>query len=413
MKTKPWYKLDNIGKFYSFTNNNVPIIFRYSVTLTEKVEKEKLQAALIETIQEFPSFNCTLKQGIFWYYLDYSEKPITVEEEKEPICSKIYKDNDDVLFRVNYYKNRINLEVSHIVSDGRGSLIFFKNIIYRYLKLKYNIKDLEPEELSSMYEKTEDSFEKYYTGPKTRKVPKKKVYHYHGRKKKETTFMEYHISTEKVHNLAKTYQVSITALLLAIWIESFYKQMREQDKTKTIKIDVPVDFRSIFKSSTSRNFFGITSVSYDVENNLDFNDLVTEVNRQLKENITKEQLRVRMNQMISLEKNIFIRFVPIIIKDFVLRTIDRIIYSTTTSSLSNIGKITVDKKIEKYIQNFNVLTTTKNQQLTICSYQDDLSIGISTKYINTDIIKNFCNFFQEHNIEGTMNINEVDQDEKM
>ena len=120
-----------------------------------------------------------------------------------------------------------------------------------------------------------------------------------------------------------------------------------------------------------------------------------------------------MNQMISLEKNIFIRFVPIIIKDFVLRTIDRIIYSTTTSSLSNIGKITVDKKIEKYIQNFNVLTTTKNQQLTICSYQDDLSIGISTKYINTDIIKNFCNFFQEHNIEGTMNINEVDQDEKM
>lgn len=35
MKSKKWYKLDNIAKFYSFTNNNVPAIFRYSVTLTE------------------------------------------------------------------------------------------------------------------------------------------------------------------------------------------------------------------------------------------------------------------------------------------------------------------------------------------------------------------------------------------
>lgn len=31
-----WYKLDNVGKFYSFTNKNkIPAVFRYSVSLKE------------------------------------------------------------------------------------------------------------------------------------------------------------------------------------------------------------------------------------------------------------------------------------------------------------------------------------------------------------------------------------------
>ena len=80
MKSKKWYKLDNIAKFYSFTNNNVPAIFRYSVTLTEEIEKDILKEAIEKTMQEFPSFNCSLKRGVFWYYLEQSDKQIIVED---------------------------------------------------------------------------------------------------------------------------------------------------------------------------------------------------------------------------------------------------------------------------------------------------------------------------------------------
>ena len=96
-----------------------------------------------------------------------------------------------------------------------------------------------------------------------------------------------------------------------------------------------------------------------------------------------------------------------------MRLVDKLINNSTTSSLSNIGKITVDEKIAPFIKNFNVLTTTTSLQMTICSYKDDLSIGISSKYINNDIIKDFCCFFSRYQIEGTININEEDEDEKM
>ena len=415
MKLRQWYKLDNIGKFYSFTNSTVPTIFRYSVTLSKKVEEDILTKAVNEALKEFPNFSCHLKRGFFWYYLEASDKKIKIEEEKNPICDKIYKDGDDFLFRVNYYNTRINLEVSHILSDGRGSLFFFKNIIYRYLKIKEHIEDVEIEGLSSMYEKTEDSFEKYYTKPRIKRKTTKKIYQYLGKKKRRTTYIEYHISTKQVQDLAKKYHVTITALLLGVLISAYYNQMKENDKKKIIKIDVPVDLRNFFKSATSRNFFGITSIIYDCSKvkKEDFTNILKIVEEQLKESITKEQLKVRMNEMIGLEKNIAIRIVPIGIKDFCLRLADKFINNSTTSSLSNIGKITVDEKIAPFIKNFNVLTTTTSLQMTICSYKDDLSIGISSKYINNDIIKDFCRFFSQYQIEGIININEEDEDEKM
>lgn len=406
MKSKKWYKLDNIATFYSFTSSNVPTIFRYSVTLKEKIEKDILQQAVNETIEEFPSFNCSLKRGFFWYYLEQSDKRIIVDEEKSNICEKMYHDGDDLLIRINYFNNRINLEISHVLSDGRGSLMLFKHLIYNYLKMKHQIKDVILDDLSSSNEKCEDSFEKYYTGPKKNKKLKKKIYLYHSKKKKNTTYLEYHISTKKVQQLAKEYEVTITALLIAVLIKSYQSKMRELDKNKVIKIDVPVDLRNYFPSSTSRNFFGLISIIYENNKANEFSEIVKDINQQLKKNTTKEQLLIRMNQMIALEKNIIIRAVPIIIKDLALKIADNIINRNATSSVSNIGRITVDKKIEPYIENFSVLTTPKQLKLTICSYQDDLSIGMSSNYINNDIIKNFCHFFKEHNIEGIININE-------
>ena len=413
MKIKRWYKLDNIATFYSLTNNNLPTIFRYSVTLKEDIEKNILQQAVYETIEEFPSFNCSLKKGFFWYYLEQSDKKIIVEEEKSSICDRMYHDGDDLLIRINYFKKRINLEISHILSDGRGSLLIFKYLIYNYLKIKYQIKDLILEDLSSSNEKSEDSFQKYYTGPKKNKKNQNIIYHYHGKKKKKTTYLEYHISAKKVYELAKEYKVTLTALLIAVLIQSYQSKMKELDKKKVIKIDVPVDLRTYFPSSTSRNFFSLISIIHQSSENNDFSEMVQQINKQLKKNTTKEQLAIRMNQMIALEKNVIIRAVPIIIKDLALKIADNIINNRATSSVSNIGKITVDKKIEPYIENFNDLTTSNQVRLTICAYQDDLSIGISSKYLNNDIIKNFCHFFTNHNIEGKININEEEQDEKM
>lgn len=78
--------------------------------------------------------------------------------------------------------------------------------------------------------------------------------------------------------------------------------MHEIDKKKAIKIDVPVDLRSYFPSFTSRNFFGLITVIYDNNQSDDFEAILKSVDNQLKEETTKDQLKIRMNQMIAVEK---------------------------------------------------------------------------------------------------------------
>lgn len=134
--------------------------------------------------------------------------------------------------------------------------------------------------------------------------------------------------------------------------------------------------------------------------------MIHSVNSELQKNVTTERLKIRMNQMISLEKNVFARFVTIFIKDIILKIADLISSASCTSCLSNIGAIKVDEKLERYIENFNVLNASESLKLTICSFKDDLSIGISSKYVNNDIVKNFCRFFKESGINGVMNISE-------
>ncbi|MFR5093325.1 MAG: hypothetical protein ACLTDR_16260 [Adlercreutzia equolifaciens] len=44
--------------------------------------------------------------------------------ENLPICYGLHAGPQSVLFRVSYYRRRINVEVSHMISDGRGAWSF-------------------------------------------------------------------------------------------------------------------------------------------------------------------------------------------------------------------------------------------------------------------------------------------------
>lgn len=78
---------------------------------------------------------------------------------------------------------------------------------------------------------------------------------------------------------------------------------KELELNKSIKIDIPVDLRQFFKSSTSRNFFGLRSVTYKFDSkNYDFADVIHSVNSELQKKCYNRKIKIRMNQMISLEK---------------------------------------------------------------------------------------------------------------
>ena len=136
-----WDKLDNTAQLFPvIAREGMSNVYRVAVTLKEDIDETTLQIALEKVLPHFDVFRMTMKRGIFWYYFEENKnKAPRVKEEYTYPCMFINQySNNNYLFRLSYYKNRINLEVFHALTDGNGALTFLKEITYQYLRLKHN-----------------------------------------------------------------------------------------------------------------------------------------------------------------------------------------------------------------------------------------------------------------------------------
>ena len=135
-----WYQVDNVAKlFLASIGRRDPRVFRISCTLTETVDPDVLAAALQRTAGDLPNFQVTLHRGLFWHYLEASDKCPRPEPENRRPCAAIYGRDikNELLYRVSYYRERINVEMFHALSDGNGGLLFLKALVHNYLALRH------------------------------------------------------------------------------------------------------------------------------------------------------------------------------------------------------------------------------------------------------------------------------------
>ena len=129
-----WRKLDNAAlAFPLVTGKNDTRVFRFYCQLKEEVAGEVLQTALDQTMEKYPLFQTVLRKGLFWFYLEHRELRALAVPETEPPCSRLYiPDKKTLLFQVSYYKNRINFEVFHALTDGTGAMHFLQELVQNY-----------------------------------------------------------------------------------------------------------------------------------------------------------------------------------------------------------------------------------------------------------------------------------------
>lgn len=348
MARDTWYRLDNVGKFYSSqAGSSAQTVFRYAATMQDDVDPAALQHALEKTASVFPNFNVCLRSGMFWHYLEQSSQVPVVQQENLPICYGLHVHAKSVLFRVSYHAARINLEVSHIVSDGRGSLSFFKALLHAYIEERYGVEGVPAEYDGSDHQKSENSFDKYFERDKAAATRAPKVYRLKGwRDEADPTFFEYHLPAKRVLALARSWDVGVTALVIAVIMCAIRAEMPRRERSRAIRMDVPVDLRQFFKSTTVKNFFGLAFVSYVPSDEDEPVETVARiVQDQLKTATQAEELKSRMNRMIALEKNPLLRLAPLFAKDFILGLANRLAARDVTTTMSNLGPIRIDERL--------------------------------------------------------------------
>lgn len=386
MSRSNWYALDNTAKIFpSMTTNINTNVFRLVCTLKENIDVDVLNIALEKTLREFPMFLYQMKDGLFWRYLEKSNiKPIVELDDRHP-CSKI---DNGLLFRVSYYKKRINLEVYHVLADGNGAMEFLKYLVCTYLDIKNNLKLDIPLNESSVFEKERDDFKKFDKSNFKIKMDSSKIAYKFKFKIKDDIYhdvIEMHLNVDNIKEIAKKYDVTITVYLISLYIKSIIDNVRIKDLKRPIGISVPVDLRNIFPSRTSRNFFYTVLISYKYRDGDKIEDIMNIVSNQLKEHLKKENLQDKINSFMLFEKLIFVRIIPNFIKDFCLRLFSFLGKVGQTSVLSNLGIIKVPLEYEDYIESFSAISSTEDLQLTVCSFKDNLVLSFSSHFISKDI----------------------------
>ena len=399
-----WRSLDNAAKLFSAASSPKDTrVFRFYCELKEEVKEEILQEALNQTIQKYPVFLSVMRKGLFWHYLEKSElRPVVREEYKEP-CSSLYvRDKKTLLFEVTYYKRRINFEVFHALTDGTGATEFLRELVKNYLYLIHE-EDLEPVELSNQYltvkDQEDDSFSRYYDPDFPRKK-KKKIRAVQikkgGKGYEELQINEASMSVKELLGIAREKKVCMSVLLTAACICAIHEEMSRMQEKKPVILMVPVNLRKIFPSDSMLNFFGYIEPGYQFGEGKDsFEDVLEAVKLYFQENLSKEHMAGRMNELIAIEKHKILKWAPLELKNRCIRAGAKMAEQEVTAVLSNMSVVKMPEDYAQYIEKFGVYTSTNRTELCICSFQDTLSLGFTSRYDSTNIQRNFYRILKE------------------
>ena len=414
-----WDKLDNTALIFPvIAGEGMTNTYRISVELNEDVKPALLQEALDIVLPKFNVFNVRLRMGVFWYFFEENNKPAprVTEDELFP-CRYIQPNkNNSYLFQVSYYKKRINLEVFHVLTDGMGGMTFMKELIYQYLRLAHPeiCNQVEDKLSDSTSLNAEDSFEKNYKKKSKRGYTTGKAYLIKLKKLAKGEFGVMHglINIPELKAVTKKYGVSINEYLVAVFAWATYVQCLHKAPSKyPIRIAVPVNLRPYFNSNTTKNFFTMVSAEFHpTEDEYSFEEILNTVQKSLKSQITKENLEELFSVSVSNQKNKFLRMVPLVIKNMVMRFVYNRSALAHTTTITNVGFVKLEPVYEPYVKMFrSFIAMSKGQSLkgTVNSYQDTLVFTFSSIFSDTSVQKEFFRKIAEDGVSVQIETNGV------
>ena len=416
-KENNWRRLDNSAKIFPIASSKkYSSVFRLSAVLKEKIAPNILKKAVNLALKNLSSFKVKLKKGFFWYYFEDNNKEVIIEKEKDYPCKYIDPNtNNDYLFKVTYWENKINLDIFHSLTDGNSGIIFLREIVYTYIELAHKedfSQKLRTERKIS--NNTEDDYLKNYDKKSKNSKDGKKAYRLKGKILPLAAIGVIHVNIDldELKNRAKEKNVTITQYLTSVLIHAIYNSnYKKYNGKKPIKICIPVDLKKYFKSETISNFFSYISVQTEENLNLDsFEEILKFVKKEFDRKLTKEEISKTMSANVKLGNNIFIKSIPLFLKLIIVKLSYIEIRKYTTTTFSNVGRIGIIGEYQKYIDKFMMLIApeaVEKIKCSACSFENKLNFTFTSTLENTEVEEEFCKKLKEEGISISVEGNGV------
>ncbi|MBR3107481.1 MAG: alcohol acetyltransferase [Clostridia bacterium] len=424
MRGKRWFKLDNAAKLYPAVSSfRWSSAFRISVELTETVDSKRLQQAVDNILPRFPSLKVRMRSGIFWYYLEEIQEPLTVRQDAGHPCMPFrFRQDHGYLLRVFYYRSRISAEFFHSLTDGTGGLAFIKTLAVEYLRLGgkrvlFDHGASRPLDKPGA-EETQDAF-LHMPLPHVRSSRREEpAYHFPATPEIPHTLHIIAASIPCVPLLAqaKALNASLTEYLVSVmlWIAYQNQESQHPRRKRPLRVSVPVNMRAFYPIPTMRNFS--TFVNPGVDPRLGaytFEEIVSEVHAYMKYAVNPKLLSAVIATNVADEKNLLVRLVPRFIKNWVISSIfrkagDRLV----TATLSNLGRVELPTGTDRLIRRFEFQLGPPSAPLCNCASVttgSELRLIFSSNIRETTLPREMLRFLVERGIPVTVESNMEDE----
>ena len=415
-KNLEWRRLDNSAKIFPISaGRKYSTVFRLSVVLKEKIDPYLLQEAVEKALEVYSFFKVRMKDGFFWNYFEYNPKKPLVEEEREYPCQYIDpKKNRQYLFKVTYFDRKINIDIFHSLTDGNTGIMFFREIVYTYIELSHRgefKKEIRAPRKVDL--DTEDSYIKNYDKNAKGNNSAQKAYALKGKKIKFGAVSAIHeiIDVDILRAKCKEKGVTVTQYLTAVLIYSIYNTNFKKNKgKKPIKVCIPINLKKYFSSKTVSNFFSYMTVEIYEKDMTTFEDILSFVKKDFEKRLTEEEIQKTMSANVKLGINPVIKAIPLFLKKPLVRLSYIEIRKYTTTTFSNIGRIGIIGKYQKYIDYFLMLIApepVEKIKCSACSFENKIVFTFTSILDDCSIEKNFYNFLLENGIPVKIESNGV------
>lgn len=386
-----------------------------SATLDAPVDQELLGQAMQIVIRRFPSFRFTVRNGLFWWFLQRLENDPSVGASG-PLRPVDPKRNGGYMFRLSCSGARIDLDVYHALTDGTGALTFLMSIVAEYLKrsegvnVEYGHWVYDPDG-DPVPEEIEDGFDSF-SGTKGALDDESPAWHVKGKVEAPDILNSFGVSfsEEQIKAKARELDCTVTELVSTLIMLSLQDVHEEQKgRRKHIRMELPVNLRPIFGSRTLRNFASYIYMGLDLSNgSYSFTDALREVKYQKRLFTQPARLKRRIAANVAIEDNFFIRIVPLVLKRPVINLINHLKgdnYATYT--FSNIGKVELPAPLAAHVRDIHFVlgrTMGRSGSCAGVSFNGTMNVNFTRKIAEDSLERHFVRRLRELGIMATITV---------
>lgn len=417
-----WVRLDTSATIYpAASRKNWSNVFRESITLCEDVHVDVLREALDVTVKRFPSICTRLRRGLFWYYLQQLEEaPDVMRESSYPLVYMSREEIRKCAFRVIVYHNRIAVEFFHAVTDGTGGMIFLKTLVAEYLERRYGVKipcehgvlarDAAPTEAE-----LENSFHKY-SGPVA--ASRKATNAFRIDEELQTDgFLHltcFRLPVAETLALSHRYNATVTVFLCAAMMKALLAMQAEKvpdlRRRRPIKVNLPVNLRSVFPSETLRNFVSLTTPELDARlGDYEFEEICEIIKHRMGLDITPKYMSGMIAANVNVEKNPIVRIMPRQLKDIVMRIgFDAYGERKACLTMSNLGAVKMPEEMKRFVQRVDFLLGSQSNapyNCAVVSFGDTLYLNFIRDIESPELERRFYEVLRDLGLPVTVESN--------